>query len=101
LNDLSAMWKKIFKRNNFLLGIAIGVIFPAVFYLVLYFVDFLVLTLAGTHMLDRQSYLFLISIAINLFAIKYYFVNLKYDKAGRGILLVTFVFALIYFLIDK
>jgi len=52
----------------------------------------------STHMLRKQEYLFLLSIAINLFAIKYYFVNLNYDKTGRGILLVTFALAMLYFL---
>jgi len=94
------MWEKIFKRDKFLLGLAIGIIIPAIFYLILYLVDILVLKFAGTHMLARQEYLYLVSIAINLFAIKYYFVNLKYDKTGRGILLVTFLFAIVYFLLD-
>lgn len=94
------MWEKIFKRDKFLLGLAIGIIIPAIFYLILYLVDILVLKFARTHMLARQEYLYLVSIAINLFAIKYYFVNLKYDKTGRGILLVTFLFAIVYFLLD-
>jgi hypothetical protein len=93
------MWDKLFKRDIFWLGIAIGIIFPAFFYVVLYVLDLLVLKLANTHMLAEQKYLYLVSIAINLFAIKYYFVNLKFDKTGRGVLFVTFIFALIYFIL--
>jgi len=93
------MWDKLFKRDIFWLGIALGIIFPAFFYVVLYLLDLLVLKLANTHMLVEQKYLYLVSIAINLFAIKYYFVNLKFDKTGRGVLFVTFIFALIYFIL--
>ena len=92
------MWEKLFKRDQFFAGIIFGVLLPVVFYMVLYLIDLLVLEMFNTHMLRKQEYLFLLSIAINLFAIKYYFVNLNYDKTGRGILLVTFALALLYFL---
>lgn len=92
------MWEKLFKRDQFLAGILFGILLPVVFYKVLYLVDLLVLEVFNTHMLRKQEYLFLLSIAINLFAIKYYFVNLNYDETGRGILLVTFALTLLYFL---
>ncbi len=92
------MWEKLFKRDQFFAGILFGVLLPAVFFMVLYLIDILVLEMFNTHMLRKQEYLFLLSIAINLFAIKYYFVNLNYDKTGRGILIVTFALTLLYFL---
>lgn len=92
------MWEKLFKRDQFLAGILFGVLLPVVFFMVLYLIDLLVLEVFNTHMLRKQEYLFLLSIAINLFAIKYYFVNLNYDKTGRGILIVTFALTLLYFL---
>ena len=92
------MWEKLFKRDQFFAGIIFGLLLPVVFFMVLYLIDLLVLEMFNTHMLRKQEYLFLLSIAINLFAIKYYFVNLNYDKTGRGILLVTFALALLYFL---
>lgn len=94
------MWDRYFRKDKFLLGIVIGILLPAIFYLFLYALDLVVIELANTHMLAKQQYLYLVSIAVNLFAIKYYFVNLKYDKTGRGILFVTFVFAMLYFLLD-
>jgi len=92
------MWEKLFKRDQFIAGIIFGILLPVVFFMVLYLIDLLVLEMFNTHMLRKQEYLFLLSIAINLFAIKYYFVNLNYDKTGRGILIVTFALTLLYFL---
>jgi len=92
------MWEKLFKRDQFFAGIIFGILLPVVFFMVLYLIDLLVLEMFNTHMLRKQEYLFLLSIAINLFAIKYYFVNLNYDKTGRGILIVTFALTLLYFL---
>jgi len=92
------MWEKLFKRDQFFVGIIFGLLLPVVFFIVLYLIDLLVLEMFNTHMLRKQEYLFLLSIAINLFAIKYYFVNLNYDKTGRGILIVTFALTLLYFL---
>jgi len=92
------MWENLFKRDQFFAGIIFGILLPVVFFVVLYLIDLLVLEMFNTHMLRKQEYLFLLSIAINLFAIKYYFVNLNYDKTGRGILIVTFALTLLYFL---
>jgi len=39
----------------------------------------------------------LISIFVNLFTLRYYLVNLRYDKTGRGILMLTFGLAMVYF----
>ena len=93
------MWNKIFLRDNYYLGILLGVILPVVFYLLLLLMDFIVVAAFDSHMLRKQEYLILLSITINLFSIKYYFVNLKYDKTGRGVLLITFVQTLVYFLL--
>lgn len=93
------MWDKFLKRDNFVIGIVLGLLLPVIFYLALYLLDLLVVSIFDTHMLAKQEYLFLLSIAINLFAIKYYFVNLKYDKTGRGVLIVTFALTMIYFII--
>jgi hypothetical protein len=45
----------------------------------------------------RQKTMLLLSIFINLIPIRFYFVNLKMDKTGRGILLVTFALMVLFF----
>lgn len=93
------MWEKLFKKDSLLLGIGFGLVFPAAFYFVLLLLDHFILAVASIHMLAKPEYLYILSIVINLFAIKYYFVNLGYDKTGRGILLVTFIYAIVYFVL--
>ena len=93
------MWNKFFVRDQFAFGILIGIVLPSLFYFVVYGIDMLVFAILETHILAKQTYIYMLSLAANLFAIKYYFVNLKYDKTGRGVLLVTFALALAYFAI--
>lgn len=45
-------------------------------------------------------FLQLISPVINLFFIRYYFISKRYDDSGRGVLLVTFVFIISFFIIN-
>jgi len=91
------MFKRFFIRDHFAFGLLLGVVLPAVFYLILNKLDFLVFSIFNTHLLAQQDYLFILSLAINLLAIRYYFVNLKYDKTGQGVLIVTLAIALAYF----
>lgn len=90
---------KILIRDNFAFGMLLGILLPAVFYVILFVLDLSVVAIFKNHMFAKQEYLILISLAINLFSIKYYFVNLKYDKTGRGVLLITFAATLAYFLL--
>lgn len=93
------MLKKFFNKDGFVFGLLLGIILPALFYLVLYVLDMLVKSIFNFHLLSQQEYLLLLSLAINLLSIRYYFVNLKYDRTGRGVLIVTFAIALVYFAI--
>ncbi len=43
----------------------------------------------------------ILAMAINLIPIRVYFVNLKFEKTGRGVLLVTFLSVLLYFLYTR
>jgi len=91
------MFKKIFVRDHFAFGLLLGLVLPTVFYFILNKLDFLVFSIFNTHLLAQHDYLFILSLAINLIVIRYYFVNLKYDKTGQGVLIVTFAIALAYF----
>lgn len=42
---------------------------------------------------------FLVAIVANLFPFRFFMVSKKYDRTGRGILLVTFIMVITYFLI--
>jgi len=88
--------KKILYRDSFLLGIVLGTALPLVSFGILYAVS-TSFAPAGKKYLVELSTLMLLSVFTNLFTIRYYLLKPKFDKTGKGILLVTFVLAIGYF----
>jgi lipid-A-disaccharide synthase-like uncharacterized protein len=88
----------MFKKDNWILGIALGILIPVLVYGLLYAIVKYWSTLndALHFELIKQSTLQLAGIFVNMFTFRYYMVNLRYDKTGRGILLATFVYAGIF-----
>ena len=80
----------IFKKDAVLLGVLLGVVIPVVFWwlqkLVFDFLDFNV----------EDSSLKLFALMFNLPVFRYYMINLKYEKTGKGILFLTFIWAIIW-----
>jgi len=91
------MLPSFFKKDSFFTGIVIGILLPVLFYGALYGIDLLVFNSFNSHIVSKPQYLFLLGTLANLFPIKYYFVNKKEDRTGRGVLLVTFILGMIYF----
>lgn len=83
------------KKDSWLLGVAFGVFVPLIIFGILY------LLVEQWGVLDEGlnirvldlSTMMLIGIFANMFTFRYYMVNLKMDKTGRGILLATFIYA--------
>jgi len=90
----------MFNRNSMWFGILIGTLMPLMVYGLLYGGILLYLRISGAVLNFDESLLQLVSPVINLFFIRYYFVNKKYDETGRGLLLVTFVYVIAYFVIN-
>jgi len=85
------------KKDHYIFGLLIGIVFPAVIFGLIFIMNlFLLKTGIAKFYLDRETHL-LISLGSNLVPIRYYFVNLKYDKTGRGVLLITFAVILFFF----
>lgn len=95
---MSNLFSKL-KRDSWSLGIVIGVVVP----LIVYGLVMLILMQWGTLQpgvyVLKPSTIKLLAIFSNLITFRYYMVNLRYDRTGRGILLVTFVFAAIFFVL--
>lgn len=87
----------ILKKDHYLFGLAVGVFTPAALFLLILFINYILLLMGVAEFyLDLQTHVFT-SIFGNLLPIRYYFVNMKYDRTGRGVLLVTFVVVLVFF----
>jgi len=80
----------MFKKDSIWIGIAQGLIIPALFYL---FIGFLGRKIE----LDEhtQSFLFILGMGLNALIMRY---DMKhgYDKTMRGILLASFVYAFLF-----
>ena len=90
----------MFNRNSLWFGILLGVVLPLLFYALLYLLWFLLSDFFVNRDFDI-TLLQIISPAINLFFIRYYFVKKKYDDTGRGILLVTFIYVIAFFILNR
>ncbi len=91
----------MFKKDVLFIGVIIGIITPFVVYLIVHFGLYLAENiLQKQELLDTLSKQIL-SIVPNLLIFRYYFVKLKFEKTGRGMLLATFVIIILCFLIDR
>jgi len=87
-----------FKRDSYLLGGAIGIVLPAVALVIVAALFRFMEQIVGTPFAFEKKHLFLLSIMINLFPLRVYLVRFKYDKTGRGILALTFLYVIAFFL---
>ena len=85
------------KKDHFIFGSVIGIFFPIAILGCIYGINYLLIILGVARFyMDLQTAV-LVSLGANMVPIRYYFVNLKFDKTGRGILLFTFVMILFFF----
>ena len=90
------MLKKL-KRDSWTLGVLLGIGLPlAVYGLIRLIIIQWGTPVEGVEVL-KPSTQKLLAIFSNLITFRYYMVNLKYDRTGRGILLVTFLMAGVFF----
>ena len=87
------------KRDSIIFGLLIGILVPVLTYAILYFGLELIERIFAMDWLNERPAIKLISIAVNLLLIRYYFVKLKYEQTGRGILIITIAFVILYFII--
>lgn len=90
--------KNIFYRDSFLSGIILGTILPLILFGILYSLDILFSNIFSKYVLIITiPTLQLFAIVVNVFIMRHYLVKLKFDKTGRGLLIMTFVYILAYF----
>jgi hypothetical protein len=89
------------KRDSIWFGLLIGTLLPVILYFILMAIG--KFTEPGTFFSRPfQGYNpVLLSLVVNLVTMRIYFVNLKMDRTGRGILLATFMIGVIFFIFLK
>lgn len=91
--------KHLFLRNHILLGVTFGLFLAAITYgfLTLIFGSFT----SGVPLVSDPRNMLLISWAPNLILMRFYFVSLKLEKTGIGLLILTFAGVLLTFILFK
>lgn len=81
------------EKDKMITGILIGILLPVVLYALFYFI----MQVSGiyvTETLSEKTILFLIG--INAFFMRHFMVKREQDQIGKGILIVTFLGAIVY-----
>ena len=86
------------RHDSWTMGISLGICVPALTFGALYGIVYLILIAFGKPLdilnLDLIKKFILLSIVPSVFVMRYYLLKLKYDLTGRGILLITFLIAI-------
>ena len=79
--------KKLLATNSFIIGTVYALLIP-----VLFFGIFYLLKDAGfaLHLFNKPKSPYLLSLVPNLVLLRFLFVKFKFEKAGRGMLILTF-----------
>lgn len=89
---------KFLKKDNFWMGLLIGLLIPAATYALLHFLNLAFKSPAAGRPMFRESTLQIIGLVPSAILLRYYLVKLKADKTGKGILFITFVLAIAFFI---
>jgi len=87
----------IFKKDNIINGFIIGLFLPVVAFAAFYLLNTLIIRFFSLGHLLKDSSIILLAIAINMLALRYYLITAKFERTGMGILFLTFVFGILFF----
>ncbi len=86
-----------FKKNNFFLGLVMGLVLPLPFYALFYGIDWLLKSTGLWHGLQQPENIYLLSMIGNALLFRMTFVTWGNTKTGKGVLLMTIVLILGFF----
>jgi len=102
--SIGILIRNFFNRDTFVFGVILGFLLPILGYFVITGLDYLFIppsnNIEGLRYL-RNSTVIVISIFLNLFPFRYYMINKKYDRTGRGILFDTFIMTIAFFILEN
>jgi len=89
----------LLKQDNFITGLVFGLLLPVPMYGVLWTIDTLMKKTGFWSGLHPHENLYLLSIALNFIAARFYLVKWKLPKTGKGMMLVSIVMVVAFFLL--
>ena len=88
------------RRDSLGMGILIGILCPALIFGLIELIIFIIgKNFERVAVIEIQKIL-LLSVIPNLFILRHYLLKLKYDLTGRGILLATFLIAILFTILE-
>jgi len=88
---------KYLKRDSYLFGGIFGAVLPGIALVIIAAIFRFLESVMAAPVDIEKKHLLLLSIIINLFPLRTYLVKFNYDKTGRGILLITFIYVIAFF----
>lgn len=88
------------RQDSFWMGLLLGLLIPAILFGFFKLIIFFLPAQISENNVFTLQRLILISIIPNVLLLRYYLLKLKYDLTGRGILAMTFLFAIIFVIIE-
>ncbi len=85
------------KKDNFFVGLGLGLVLPLPFYALFYGIDLLLKSTGLWHGLQQPQNLYLLSIVGNLLLFRMTFVSWGNTRTGKGVLLMTIILILGFF----
>lgn len=90
--------KNFFKKDSFAFGLLIGIVVPALTFLLFFGVNYFIKIYFNPDKIIKLSVIHLLSVLIDLLPMRYYFTK-KLDKTARGVFLCVFIIGIIFFVI--
>lgn len=86
------------KKDNMAFGALIGLVLPAISYGILALIALFIETGTAWTRPFEPDRMMILALVINVIPLRLYFVTYKFEKTGRGVLLVSFLLMVAYFL---
>ncbi len=86
-----------FRKDNFFLGLGMGLLLPLPVYGLFWGLDILMKSTGLWHGLQQPENIYLLSTVGNFLLLKLTFVKWKNSKTGKGVLLITIALILTFF----
>lgn len=90
--------KELLKRDSYLFGALLAAVVPVLSVVVFTLLNHLFTGVLGIIKGVNDSGIILLSLGMNLIAMRYYLVKFQLEKTGKMILAMTFIFVMLFFL---